>query len=379
MCILKILILGGYGTFGGRLAHLLADEERLTLLIAGRSKDKAVEFCNSQVFRAQTVALAFDRDHDVERQIRVLQPNLVVDATGPFQLYGDNPYRVVNACLACQVNYVDLADGSDFVKGIVQFDAQAKAKNIFILSGVSSFPVLTAAVVRHLSSDMTALNSITAGIAPSPYAGVGLNVLRAITAYAGKPIALRRNGQLSEGYALTESMRYRISPPNYRALPSIHFSLVDVPDLQVLPELWPEVQSVWIGAGPVPEILHRVLNGLSWLVRLKLLTSLLPFAKLFYHVMNVVRWGEDRGGMFVTIKGVCEDGKSIARSWHLLAEGKDGPLIPSMAIEAVVRKWLLDVRPVTGARSAGRELELSDYEALFKKRTIYTGQKETAE
>jgi len=34
---LRILILGGYGTFGGRLARLLADDSRLTLLIAGRS------------------------------------------------------------------------------------------------------------------------------------------------------------------------------------------------------------------------------------------------------------------------------------------------------------------------------------------------------
>ncbi len=32
---MKILILGGYGTFGGRLAHLLAEEERLTLVHRG--------------------------------------------------------------------------------------------------------------------------------------------------------------------------------------------------------------------------------------------------------------------------------------------------------------------------------------------------------
>ena len=376
---MKILILGGYGTFGGRLAHLLADDERLTLLIAGRSKRKALEFCSSQIFRAQTVALAFDRDVDVEHQIRELRPNLVVDATGPFQLYGDNPYRVVNACLACRVNYVDLADGSDFVKGITQFDAEAKAKNIFILSGVSSFPVLTAAVVRHLSGDISHLNSITAGIAPSPYAGVGLNVLRAIAAYAGQPIAIRRDGGFNQGYALTESIRYRISPPNYRALPNIRFSLVDVPDLQVLPELWPDVKSVWIGAGPVPEILHRMLNGLAWLVRLKLIKSLLPLAKLFYYVMKVVRWGDHRGGMFVSVEGISADGKPIARSWHLLAEGNDGPLIPSMAIEIIVRKLLLGVSPVAGAKSAAQELTLSDYEEVFKKRTIYMGQKQTAE
>jgi NAD(P)-dependent dehydrogenase (short-subunit alcohol dehydrogenase family) len=42
---LKILILGGYGTFGGRLAQLLADEARLTVVIAGRSRAKAEAFC----------------------------------------------------------------------------------------------------------------------------------------------------------------------------------------------------------------------------------------------------------------------------------------------------------------------------------------------
>ena len=47
MTALKVLILGGYGTFGGRLAQLLADEERLTLIVAGRSLAKAQAFCTS--------------------------------------------------------------------------------------------------------------------------------------------------------------------------------------------------------------------------------------------------------------------------------------------------------------------------------------------
>jgi len=41
----RVLILGGYGVFGGRLARLLADEARLTLVIAGRSREKASAFC----------------------------------------------------------------------------------------------------------------------------------------------------------------------------------------------------------------------------------------------------------------------------------------------------------------------------------------------
>jgi hypothetical protein len=56
-----------------------------------------------------------------------------------------------------------------------------------------------------------------------------------------------------------------------------------------------------------------------------------------------------------------------------LAEGNDGPLIPSMAVEALVRKVLAGHQPAPGARAAVRDLELRDYEALFAGRTIYTG------
>ena len=190
---MKILILGGYGTFGGRLAYLLANDERLTLLIAGRSKQKADAFCKQLPVGAQKIPLFFDRNGDVEAQIKDINPKLVVDATGPFQSYGEDPYRVVKACIANAVDYMDLADGSGFVKNINQFNEQAKLQNIFVLSGVSSFPVLTAAVVRRLSQRLAQINTIKGGIAPSPYAGVGLNVIRAIATYSGKRLQLIRN------------------------------------------------------------------------------------------------------------------------------------------------------------------------------------------
>lgn len=375
---MKILILGGYGIFGGRLAHLLSDEPGLTLIIAGRSEEKARVFCKKLPGAAKREALRFDRDKEIEQQLRAIQPALVVDATGPFQSYGEDPYRVVKACIAAGMNYLDLADGSDFVKGISQFDAQAKAKNIYILSGVSSFPVLTAAVIRHLSPGFARITKVVGGIAPSPYAGVGPNVIRAIAGYAGKRIALIREGRTGHGYALTETMRYTISPPGHLPLKNIRFSLVDVPDLQLLPDMLPQLDSIWIGAGPVPEILHRMLNGLAWLVRMRLLPSVLPLAPLFHFVINHVRWGEHRGGMFVSVEGSDAEGKKKERSWHLLAEGDDGPFIPSMAIEAIVRRVLNGKPPASGARPALNDLELEDYLALFNNRKIHTGDREAA-
>lgn len=376
---MKILILGGYGTFGGNLARLLAKEERLTLLIAGRSLQKARALCDSLPTGAQSSGVFFDRNANVEAQIKEINPDILVDAMGPYQVYGDDPYRVVKACLANNIDYMDLADGSGFVKGINQFDEEAKAKNIFVLSGVSTCPVLTTAVVRKLSKGLTKINTIKGGIAPSPYSGVGLNVVRAITAYAGKTITLIRNRKETKVHALTETRRYTIAPPGHTPLNHILFSLVDVPDLQVVPELWPEIDSIWFGAGPVPEILHRMLISLSWLVRFKLLPSLLPFASLFHFVLNIIRWGEHRGGMFVSIAGTHENGQSIERSWHLIAERGDGPFIPSMPTAAIILKILSGKHPSAGARAATGELEVEDYEPLFKVRSIYTGMRESTE
>lgn len=372
----KLLILGGYGTFGGRLARLLADEPRLTLIIAGRSAAKAAAFCRALSARVETRATGFDRDADVEAQLRAIAPDLVVDASGPFQSYGDEPYRLVSACIALGIDYLDLADGSGFVTGIAAFDAAARAQGVFILSGASSYPVLTAAVVRELAQGLARLDAITAGIAPSPYAGIGLNVVRAIAVYAGKPVTLIRDGRPAIGYALTETRRYTIAPPGRRPLGTIRFSLVDVPDLQVLPDLWPDLRAIWMGVGPVPEILHRALNGLAWLVRLGLLPSLLPFATLFHFAINRLRWGEHRGGMFVAIEGASADGTKLTRSWHLLAEGDDGPFIPSMAAAAIIRHVLDGRGPAPGARPAVRDVELADYAALFAQRAIHTGRRE---
>jgi hypothetical protein len=372
---LRILILGGYGTFGGRLARLLADEPRLTLLIAGRSQAKAEAFCRALGGAAEAVPLAFDRDGDAAG-IAATGADIVVDATGPFQAYGEAPYRVVEACIAAGADYLDLADGADFVEGIGRFDDAAKARGVAVLSGVSSFPVLTAAVVRHLARGLAHVDGIEGGIAPSPYAGVGLNVIRAIVSYAGQEVRLTRDGAPATGRALIETRRWTIAPPSRLPLRSTRFSLVDVPDLRLLPALWPGLSEIWVGAGPVPAILHRGLNALARLVRIGLIPTLRPLAPLFHAAINRLRWGEHRGGMIVIVRGRDAAGQPVERSWHMLAEGDDGPLIPSMAAAAVILRRLQGLRPAFGAYAATEALELADYQPLFAGRAIVSGCRE---
>jgi hypothetical protein len=370
----RILIVGGYGTFGGSLVELLEDDARLTLLIAGRSLEQAQTYCAKRTSSLATlVPTVFDRIKSDAKALAALRAMLVVDASGPFQAYGDQRYSLIERCIECGVNYLDLADGSEFVSGVARFDEAARAAGVYVLSGVSSFPVLTAAVVRRLTGDVARITSIRGGIAPSPYAGVGLNVIRAIASYAGQPIPLKRAGRMVTGYPITESMRFVIAVPGQIPLKNIRFSLVDVPDLRALAEIWPETGEIWMGAGPVPAVLHWLLTGFAWVVRLRLMPSLSWMTSAIYFVTNHVRWGEHRGGMFVEVRGQAADGSKIRREWHLLAEGKDGPLIPSMAVEAIVRKSLAGNVPAPGARTAITDVALSDYEGLFVRRTIFTG------
>ncbi len=44
----KVLIVGGYGVFGGRIVELLEDDSRLTLFVGGRSVARANAFVRSR-------------------------------------------------------------------------------------------------------------------------------------------------------------------------------------------------------------------------------------------------------------------------------------------------------------------------------------------
>ena len=372
----RILILGGYGNFGGRLAQMLAEEERLTLVIAGRSYERAKTFCARLSGAAKLEPHGFDRDGYVLAQLRDITPEIVIDASGPFQAYGEDPYAVVKACIALNIHYLDLADASAFVNGIAAFDQEARTRDLFVLSGVSSFPALTAAVLRMLSRDMARVETMTAGIAPSPFADIGGNVFRAIASYAGKPIAILRDGRKATAHALHDAQHFTIAPPGSLPLRPRRFTLVDVPDLAALPALLPSLRTVWIGAGTVPGFLLHAFGLLAWLVRLDIVSTLGPLAAWMHRASRLLRWGEHRGGMFVTVAGTAHDGGRIVREWHMIAEGDAGPFIPSMAAAAIVRRILDGRRPAAGARSGTADVLLADYETQFARRRICSGVRE---
>ncbi len=375
---MKVLIVGGYGVFGGRLARMLRGEPGLTLLIAGRSRRKAERFIqgldprqNAEAVRLEPLVL--DRRTISAGQLAGIGAALVVDCTGPFQAYGDAPYRLATACIEAGVDYLDLADGTAFVAGIAGLDAAARAAGVAVISGASTCPALTGAVVRALTPGWRAVHAISAGIAPSPFADVGLTVIQAIASYAGRPVRLLREGGTVEIGGLCETRRADMLPPGGPGLRRVLFSAVDTPDLVELPRLWPELRSVWFGAGPRPELLHGLLVGLARLIRAGVPIPLLALAPLIHAVKVRLAWGADRGGMFVEARGLGPDGAPAAARWALIAEGNDGPNIPAMAAAALVVRKAKGGRLDPGARSAVGDLALADFQPWFERFSIRSG------
>ena len=84
---MRVMILGGYGVFGGRLIELLSDLQELELVVCGRSLERAREFCALYRGAARLEPLALDR-LNISEALRTKAADLVVDASEPFQDYG---------------------------------------------------------------------------------------------------------------------------------------------------------------------------------------------------------------------------------------------------------------------------------------------------
>lgn len=368
---MTVLIIGGYGFFGRRLCELLKDEAGLSLIIAGRNAERAARHCLA--FAMETVQcspLKLDRTQDLSAQIPV-RPDLIIDMSGPFQAYGDAPYRVLDYALETGADYIDIADSADFVAGIAAYDARAKAAGIFALSGLSTYPVLSAAALTHLQAGMGPITHAATGIAPSPKTGMGRSVIDAIASYAGRPITVWREGRHQTHHGLTETRKRTIAVPGARPMRPRLFSNVDAPDSCALPDVFPQLTSLWSGAGPAPRPLHYLLIWLSRLTRYRLFPGLKWMSGIMAKTQRLLAIGEARGGLFAE----ASDGHAL-RSWHMIADGDSGPYTPVIPAAIIIKKILRAERPISGARAGTLAVTLREFETEFAPLGIISGTRE---
>ncbi|MGO4388314.1 DUF4166 domain-containing protein [Microvirga sp. 2YAF29] len=355
-----VLVIGGMGSFGKRLVEGLLATTEATVVIGGRDPQRhesEIQALQQRYGADRIGAIAIDRDAALDI-LHVLKPFCVVDAAGPFQ---NAEPALARAAMTVGCHYVDLADARDFVARFGAFDALAREADILAVTGASSTPALSGAVVADLTAGWQDITEINIAISPGNRAPRGLSVVEAILAYAGQPLRVLFHGgwtKLPGWGALTR-----------RDMPGLGrrwLSLCETPDLDLLPTRYPTADTVLFRAGLELPVLHLGLWLLTLLVRGGLVSSLRPYARPLHKIASrFERFGTDRGGMSVEVSGRDHEGRPAKAAWSLVAEAGDGPNIPVLPALALIRGLLQGSITARGADQAGAVLTLSAIESEF--------------
>ncbi|GHA69758.1 saccharopine dehydrogenase family protein [Cognatilysobacter bugurensis] len=371
----RILIIGAYGQFGRRIAEALSFEPRAELILAGRSLAKAAALLDELVAlgaRAAMSAAQIDVEapalHD---RLRALEADLVIHTAGPFQ---QRDYRVAEAALACNAHYIDLADGRAFVAGITRLDEEARTRGRWVISGASSVPGLSAAVVAAHAPRFATLESVESAISPGNRTARGLATTQAILGYVGRPHRALIDGRWRSVHGWQSLRRIRVP-----GLPSRWLARCDVPDLDVLPARYPTLRHCDFRAGLELRRMHLGLWLASWAVRGRLAPGLERWAQ---PLLRISEWwlhaGSDTGLMTVDMRGIGRDGTPLQLQWSIVAEQGSGPRIPATAAVVLARKLMRGNLPGAGARPCLDLFTLPEFLDALSDSPIWTETRELA-
>jgi saccharopine dehydrogenase-like NADP-dependent oxidoreductase len=356
----RILILGGYGNFGARIVVALAAEAACHLLIAGRDASRAkAAAARLQGSSATVEGIGFDaHDAGLADFLRQAKIDLVIHTAGPFQ---GQSYEAARACIEAGTNYVDLADGREFVTGVSTLDATARERQVLVVSGASTVPALSSAVLDHYRERFESIATVDIGITPGNRTPRGLSTVESVLSYCGKPFDRWQHGRWQRVYGWQDQHRVF-----YPQLGTRWFANCDVPDLSLFPTRYTITDSVRFHAGLELRFIQWSLWLMSWLARSGLVSGWRPAARSLRDASDLLmNFGTDAGGMHVVITGTAK-GQPLKLRWTLTALAGHGPQIPCIAAIVIARKLARGLIARTGATPCLDLMTLAEFDEAVR-------------
>jgi hypothetical protein len=350
--VTRVVVLGGYGNFGARICRALAGDADLEVVAAGRSAKCKLQLDSAAAEFADRLAAA--------------RPDVVVHCAGPFQ---GQDYGVVRASLAAGAHYLDLADGRQFVARFAEsLHREACAAGRVAISGASTLPALSSAVVDDLARRFVSIREVQVAIAPGQRAARGAATMAAVLSYCGRSFKWLSGGQWRDAYGWQELSKMRFAAAGVRWA-----AACDVPDLELFPSRYRGLHTVQFRAALEFSVQHFALWLAAALRRRGLPLALERWASPLDRLASALApFGAAKAGMLVSVAGEISDGSVERVDWHLTVDAVTGPEIPCLAAILLTRRLARGVLTEPGAFACVGLLQLADFQPEFRRLGIVT-------
>ncbi len=147
-----ILILGGYGEAGRRIAYNLLKESDVQIILSGRNRTKAQKVAaelNTHFGRNRVTICQLDAADQtgLEKAFKKTQMIVVASSTSRFTL------QIVQTALQSGIDYMDIQYSTSKLKILTTFAEEIRQRGLCFITEGGFHPGLPAAMVRYLTSE----------------------------------------------------------------------------------------------------------------------------------------------------------------------------------------------------------------------------------
>lgn len=318
----RVLVIGGSGNFGKWTCRLLAKAGH-AVICGGRDSARLERAMTDLRGHGIAEGATLDINGDLDAALASIKPDIVIHTTGPFQT---QDYRVAQACIRAGAHYLDLSDARAFTAGIGTLDKEARAAGVLVVSGASTVPGLTSALMAACRDAIPEPERLDYGIAAAQQTRQGVATAAAVLSYAGAPFETLSAGKPAPRVGWTTMRRAEIAGLGARWIADC-----DIPDLALFPKAYPTLRDIRFGAGVELSIIVAGFRLIAAARRLGLIRRperLAPFLTRLSALFDP--FGSDQSGFYFDLRGTGSDGAPARRRFDLVAKSGDGPMIPCL-------------------------------------------------
>ncbi len=328
MMKMRVLVVGGYGDVGRRIATGLSGDEGLQIVVAGRNFDKAAALASKFGERGES------RQFDIEDRMAV--DEAVIDCDLIICCVDQQEPHLVSAAITQRTRYLDITADAGFILRCRAMHQQAEAAGAHVWLGSGFSPGLVNVMARSATAELPDVDAVHSFLVMSLGDEAGPAVLEFMLEAASKSFSVVGNRERRPMWAFRGSREVDL-PGKEKRVRAYRFPM---PDQFFFPETlgvstagsWLAFQPAWINLSLAALSHSRAIRLLRWRMMRQAIAKAVIWAESAFHgrkqVKAIVQASGSAGTVHLTVSG-CGQSKATAASALVMARMlRDGPMSP---------------------------------------------------